>query len=299
MTLYNQMPTVGIIAAGAPGPVENFKAGMRDCGLIKGQTVRYELRVAHGDAQRLFGFAGELVRASVDLIAAVGAVTARAARKATQDVPIVYAVVVDPVSDGLAGPSGRPLGNMTGITTYDPDQARMHIALLRSVNPDLARIAFLADSSVSDCLVQANTLATQEAGLRPQVLRVAGPDPDLVGAFAALQHEKADALVVLEHPVNGANAARIAELARALRLPTVLARAQADAGGLFSYGTSLRAAAYQMARYATRILRGTELSGLPVQTFHRPELVVNLRTARSLGLTLPPDIVSRAVQVIE
>ena len=88
MTLHDQMPTVGIMAAGGPDPVENFKVGMRDCGLIEGQTVRYELRAAHGDAQRLFGFAGELVRASVDLIAAVGAVTARAARKATQDVPL-------------------------------------------------------------------------------------------------------------------------------------------------------------------------------------------------------------------
>jgi putative ABC transport system substrate-binding protein len=299
MTLRNPMPTVGIMAAGAPGPVEDFKAGMRDCGFVEGQTVRYLPRVAHGASNRLPEFADELVRARADLIAVIGAVTARAAREATRDVPIVYAVVVDPVSDGLAGPSGQPLGNMTGITTYDPDQARTGIAFLRSVKPDLARIAVLADTGVSDCLVQANTLAAQEAGLRPQIIRIAGPDPDLAGAFALLQREETDALVVLEHPINGANAARIAELAKALRLPTVLARAQADAGGLFSYGTSLRAAAYQMARYAARILRGNDLSGLPVQTFHRPELVVNLRTARSLGLTLPPDILSRAVQVIE
>jgi putative ABC transport system substrate-binding protein len=230
------MPTVGIMAAGTPGPVENFKAGMRDCGFIEGETVRYELRVAHGDCDRLFGFAGELVRASVDLIAVVGAVTARAARKATRDIPIVYAVVVDPVRDGLATVSRQPLGNMTGMTTYDPDQARMHIALLRSVKPDLARIALLADSGVSNCLVQAHSRAMQEAGVRPQVVRIAGPDPDLIGAFAAMQREGADALVVLEHPVNGANAARIAELALARCLPTGVARAQADAGGLFGYG---------------------------------------------------------------
>jgi putative ABC transport system substrate-binding protein len=296
--LCNQVPTVGIIAAGAPGPVENLKAGMRDCGFIEGGTVRYELRVANGDANRLFGFASELVRASVDLIAVVGAVTARAARKATRDVPIVYAVVVDPVSDGLATLSGQPLGNMTGMTTYDPDQARMHTALLRSVKPDLARIAFLADSGVSDCLVRANTRAAQEAGVRPQVVRIAGPDPDLAGAVATMQREGAEALMVLEHPINGANATRIAELALARRLPTVVARAQADAGGLFGYGTSLRGAAYQVARHASRILRGTEPSGLPVETFHRPELVVNMQTARSLGLTVPPDILSRAMLVI-
>ena len=293
------MPTVGIMAAGAPDPVKNFKAGMRESGFVDGQTVRYELRVAHGALDKLPGFAGELVRARVDLIVVIGAVTARAAREATKDVPIVYAVVVDPVSDGLAGLLGQPVGNMTGITTYDPDQARMSIAFLKSVRPDLARVAFLADSGVSECLVQANTLATQEAGLRAQVLRIAGPDPDLAGAFAILQGEKADALVVLEHPVNGANAARIAELSRALRLPTVMARAQADAGGLFSYGTSLSDAAYQMAQSARRILHGAEPSDLPVETFHRPELVVNLRTARSLDLTVPPEILSRAARVIE
>ena len=102
LSLCNQVPTVGIMAAGAPGPVENFRAGMRDCGFVEGQTVRYELRVAHGASDKLFRFAAELVRASVDLIAVVGAVTARAARGATRDVPIVYAVVVDPISDGLA-----------------------------------------------------------------------------------------------------------------------------------------------------------------------------------------------------
>lgn len=298
MTLCDQIPTVGIMAAGTPGPVESFKAGMRDCGFIEGQTVYYELRVAHGDSDRLLGFAGELVRASVDLIAVVGAVTARAARKAMRDIPIVYAVVVDPVRDGLATVSGHPLDNMTGMTTYDPDQARMHTALLRSVKPDLARIALLADSGVSDCLVGANTHAAQEAGMRPQVVRIAGPDPDLAGAFAAMRREGAEALMVLEHPTNGANAARIAELALARRLPTGVALAQANAGGLFGYGTSLRIAAYQMAGYASRILRGTQLSDLPVETIHRPELVVDMRTARGLGLTVPPDILSRAVRVI-
>lgn len=299
MSQHDRMRTVGIMAAGAPGPVENFKAGMRDCGFIEGETVRYELRVAHGDSDKLSGFANELVRASVDLIAAVGAVTARAAQKATENIPIVYTVVVDPAGDGLSTPSRQPLGNMTGITTFDPDQARTHIALLRSVKPDLARIALLVDSGVSDCLLQAHRCALQEIGMRPQVVHIAGPDPDLIGAFAAMQRERADALMVLEHPVNGANAARIAEHALAHGLPTVVARAQADAGGLFGYGTSLRDAAYRMAEYASRILRGTEPRDLPVVTFQCAELVINMRTARSLGLTIPPDILGRAMCVID
>ena len=294
----NQVPTVGVMAAGAPGPIEDFRAGMRDCGFVEGQTVCYELRIAHGSSGMLFPFAVELVGARVDLIAVVGAITARAARDATKEVPIVYAVVVDPIGDGLATPSGQPLGNMTGLTTYDPDQARVQTALLRSVKLNLERIAFLADSSVSDCLVQTNTYAAQEVGLRSQVIRISGPDPDLAGAFAAMQSEGAEALVVLEHPVNGANAASIAELALARCMPTALARSQAEAGGLFGYGTSLRGAAYQMAQHASRILRGTEPNDLPVETFHRPELVVNMRTARNLGLTVPPDILSGAVRII-
>jgi putative ABC transport system substrate-binding protein len=272
---------------------------MRESGFVEGTTVRYELRAGHGASSKLIGLAEELVRASVDLIAVVGAVTARAAREVTRDIPIVYAVVVDPVGDGLAASTGQPLENMSGITTYDPNQARVNVALLRSVKPSLTRIAVLADNSVSACLVQANVLAAQEAGLCASVYLIDGLNPDFVGAFTAMQRQDAEALIVLEHPANGANAARIAELALAYGLPTALARAQAEAGGLFSYGTSLRGAAYEMARYATRILRGSQIGDLPVQTFHCPELVINLRTARYLGLTVPSDVLSRAMHVIE
>ena len=243
MRSRKQVPTVGIMAAGAPGPIENFRVGMRDCGFVEGETVRYDVRVAHGSPDLLFPFAVELVAARVDLIAVIGAVTARAARDATKDVPIIYAVVVDPIGDGLSTPSGQPLSNMTGLTTYDPDQARVQIALLRSVKPDLVRIAFLADSSVSDCLLQTNMRAAQEAGLRPQVILISGPAPNLASAFAVMQREGSEALVVLEQPVNGTNAASIAKLALSHCIPTAVARSQANAGGLFGYGTSLRTAA--------------------------------------------------------
>lgn len=293
------MPTVGIMAAGAAGPVEGFKAGMRECGFVEGQNIRFEARVAHGASAKLACFASELVRASVDLIAVIGAVTARAAQEATTHIPIVYAVVVEPVSDGLATPLGKPCGNMTGMTTFDSNQARMQLSLLRSIKPGLARIAFLADAGVSDCLANANTLAAEEGGLRSQILRIAGPNPDLESAFAAMRKGEAQALLVLEHPINGANAARIAEFSLVNRLPTILAREQAGAGGLLSYGTSLSHAAHEMARHASRILRGDEPSDLPIESFNRPELVVNLRTARSLGVVVPPDVLERAVQVLE
>jgi putative ABC transport system substrate-binding protein len=292
------MPTVGIIAAGAASAVEGFKAGMRECGFFDKENIRYRVRVAHGASAKLSTFATEMVETAVDLIAVVGAVTARAAQEATTHIPIVYAVVVDPISDGLASTAGKPLGNTTGITTFDPDQARTQQSLLRSIKPRLARIALLADTNVSDCLVNANALAAEEAGLRTQVLHVSGPDPDFEKVFAAMRHDGAEALVVLEHPINGANAAIIAKLALSNGLPTIMAREQANAGGLFSYGTRLSLAAHQMARLAGRILRAEKPCSVAIEVVHRRELVVNMATARGLGLTVPPDIRDRALAVL-
>jgi putative ABC transport system substrate-binding protein len=278
-------------------PVEDFKSGMRDRGFIESETVRYETRVAHGDAHKLPRFASELVQASVDLIVVIGAVTAHAAREATTDIPIVYAIVVDPVEDGLSTASRRAVGNTTGITTFDPEQALMHISLLRSVKADLSTIAILADRSVSSCLVQAHTRALREAELGSEVLSINGPVPDLEGAFSAMK--RAGALVALEHPVNGANAKRIAELALLHGLPAVVASAQAREGALFGYGTSLRGAAYEMADYACRLLRGTTPHELPVTNFRCAELVINMRTARRLGLPVPPHILKRATSLLD
>jgi putative ABC transport system substrate-binding protein len=297
MVLHAPFHTIGIIASGAPGPIDCFKAGMRDHGFIEGETVRYEERIAHGDAARFPGFAREMVKASVDLIAAVGAIAARAAQSTAADIPIVYGVVVEPVEDGFATATGKALDNMTGITTFDDDQAGTNVALLRAVKGDIARVAILADSNVSTCLVQANARALEDVGLSFDVFPVSGLNPDLASTFARMRG--CDSLVVLEHPVNGANAQRIAELALAHHLPTVVARTQADEGGLFGYGTNLRAAAYQMADYARRILSGALPGELPINSFHRAELVVNMRTARKLGLTVPISLLDRAIAVID
>ncbi len=293
------MPTVGVMAAGTMGPVESFKAGLSELGLIEGQNIRFKIHAADGDLDMLPAMATELVRSNVDLVAVIGAVTARAAQRATTDIPIVYSVVVDPVSEGLATRLGNPRGNMTGVTTFDPNQARTHVQLLQSVMPRLARIAVLGDQGVSDCLSAANARAIADLGLRPQVLRVAGPQPDLDGAFAAMEREQAEALIVLEQPINGVQRARLAELAMVHRLPAVFPTGQADMGALFCYGTGLRRAAHQMARYAERVLDGERPCDLPIETLSQHELVVNLWVARKLGLTLPTDITRRATQVIE
>jgi putative ABC transport system substrate-binding protein len=295
----NGVATIGIITAGPGRPIEGFKTGLRELGFVEGQNIRFEQRSANGDLGKLSTFATELAQLNVDLIAVIGAVTARAVQKATSTLPIVYSVVVDPVSDGLATSLEKPGGNMTGVTSFDPNQARTHIELLQSVAPALARIAILSDQGVSECLSASNARAIRELGLSPQVLRIIGPQPDLDGAFAAMDRELADALIVLEEPIIAAHGARISELATARRLPTVFAREQIDAGGLFCYGTSLRSATQQMAQCATKVLDGIWPGDLPVQTLSQHELVVNLQTAQKLGLTVPLNIVTQAVQVVE
>ncbi|MER8504546.1 MULTISPECIES: ABC transporter substrate-binding protein [unclassified Mesorhizobium] len=297
--LINDIATIGIITAGPGGPIEGFKEGLRELGFAEGRSIRFEQRSANGDLGRLPTLATELVRLNVDLIAVIGAVTARAVQKATTELPVVYSVVVDPVSDGLAASLEKPGGNMTGVTSFDPNQARTHVELLRAVLPALSRIAILSDQGVSDCLSASNAGAIQEFGLNPQVLRIIGPQPDLDGAFAAMDRELVEALIVLEEPNIAALRARIAELALARRLPTIFAREQIDAGGLFCYGTSLRSATYHMALCAKKILDGKSPRDIPIQTLSQHELVVNLQTARKLGLTVPSNIVNRAVRVIE
>jgi putative ABC transport system substrate-binding protein len=290
---------IGIIAAGGPGPIEAFTTGLREWGYVVGQNIRLELRFANGDLRKLPDFAAEFVRKNADLVAVVGAVTARAVREATTDIPIVYSVVVDPIRDGLAEGIDQPRGNMTGVTTFDLRQADTHIQLLRSALPHLDRIAILSDQGVSDCLSDANARAIERAGLRPQIVHIGGPEPELDGAFSDMARERAEALIVLEHPINGVQSATIARFAKQRGLLTVFARDQSDANGLFSYGTSLRMAARRMASHTTKILKGGRAGELPVEVLWSQDLVVNLRTARALSLTVGTETLARATQIIE
>lgn len=292
--------TVGLIVAGIAAPIEGVKEGLAELGLEEGRDLRYELRAANGELDRLPALCAELVAAKVDVIALIGAVTARAARAATTEIPIVFAVVVDPVEDGLAVDLLRPDGNLTGVTTFDPDQARVQMEFLRAVNPALSRVAILSDGGVSMCLSNANQAAASDLGLIPQLLRVKAPNADFPAAFASMAAGRAEALVVLEEPITQAARMEIAALALEAKLPTVFARGQADAGGLIAYGTNLREATRAMARYVEKILKdGAGPGDLPIVTGLKQELVINLATARQLGVTVPPELLAKADQVIE
>jgi ABC-type uncharacterized transport system substrate-binding protein len=293
------LPTIGIMIAGTERPIEGFKTGLKELGLVEGKTVRFEQRVANGELGKLPAFAAELARLHVDVIALIGAVTARAAQKVTTTIPIIYSVVVDPVSDGLTTSVERPGGNMTGVTSFDPNQARTHVDLLRSVSPKLSRVAVLSDEGVSECMSSSNDQAIRERGLSSQILRVLGPEPDLDGAFAAMKREQADGLIAVEEPIIGPNRMRIAQTAMALGFPTIFPREMADAGGLFSYGTSLRTATRHMAQYVKNVLDGAKPGEMPIRTLSAHELVVNLQTAARLELTVPTDVLDRAVEVIQ
>lgn len=293
--MRGRVTTVGVIAS-SEGPVERFKAGMLEHEFVEGRNIRFEPRLFGGNSGKLAGFAQDLVDQAVDVIAVVGAVTARAALSATSVIPIVYAVVVDPVGDGLATSSARPLPNMTGVTTFDAGQAQAQLALIQSIKPNLATIAYLADAAVSDCLANANLRAAQDAGLCATVLRICGPAPDLEKAFTVLRQDGAEAIIALEHPAIGANAPQIAERACVLDIPSFFARDQAEAGGLFGYGTSLGRAAHAMAQHVSQVIAGEAPADIAIETLCSPELVIDMRTARHLGVKIPSRVVRKAAR---
>jgi putative ABC transport system substrate-binding protein len=296
-----RIPRVGFLAPqGRSLPLfEAFQKGLAELGYVEGRNVVIESRFAEGQLERLPELVAELIRLKVDVLAVTGAVTARAAKKAVTDTPIVFTVVVDPVADNVVSNLERPGGNLTGVTSFDRLQASKQLDLLKEVIHGMKRVAILGDQGVSEALMKASEGQAKEAGLQAQRLRVAGPDPDLEGAFAAMKNEHAQALLVLEEPVLGVHATRIAELAARDRLPTLFAPSRVAAGGLIAYGTSQVEAIRRMAAYVDKVLKGAKPGDLPVETVKRYELIVNLKTANEIGITIPPGVLKRADRVIQ
>lgn len=293
------LPRLGVIVPGEPGPVTAaFIQALAEHGRVDGRTLRIEARFSPR-FDELPRVAAELVALRVDAIAAIGAISARAAIQATRDIPIVFVIVIDPVAAGLVPDAQRPGGNATGATTFDPGLARGQIRILKETLPHLARVAILADAGVPDVLPRLARAAVEAEGMRPQILPVRGPTPDLDGAFAAMREERAEALLAMEAPAILPNAARIAEMAAAAGLPAMFPRDSAQRGPMLAYGTSFVAALPRMAGLVDRVLGGARAGDLPVEVVVRPELVINQRVARALGVTIPPDVLARANQVIE
>jgi putative ABC transport system substrate-binding protein len=296
-----KIPRVGFLAPqGRSLPLfDAFRQGLAELGYVEGRNVVIEPRFAEGQPERLPDLVAELVRLKVDVLVVTGAVTARAAKKAGTDIPIVFAVVVDPVADNVVASLERPGGNLTGVTSFDPQQARKQLELLKEVIPGLKRVAILGDQGVSEALMKASEAQAKEVGLQTQRFRVAAPNPDLEGAFAAMKQEHADALLVLEEPLLGVHAKRIADMAASDKLPTLVAPSRVASGGLLAYGTSQVEAIRRMTAYVDKVLKGAKPADLPVETVTRYELTVNLKTAREIGVMIPPEVLKRAGRVIE
>lgn len=294
------IPRIGFVAPqGRSLPLfEAFQKGLAEAGYTEGRNVAIEPRFAEGHYERFPEIFAELLRLKVNVVAVTGAVTARAAKKAITEIPIVFSVVVDPVADGVVPSLDHPGGNLTGVTCFDPKQATKQLELLREVVPSLKRVAIMGDQGVSEALIKAAEQQARDLGMQPQALRVAGPNPDLEAAFAAFKNEQAQALLVLEEPVLGVHAKRIAELAAGNRLPALFAPSRVAAGGLLSYGTSQTDAIRRMATYVDRILKGARPGELAVEKVIRYELIVNQTAAREIGVTIPSDVLKRADRVI-
>ena len=278
-----------------------FRQGLRDVGLLEGQNIAFEYRHAQGVPARLAEVAAELVHRPVDLIATYGTPPALAAKQATTTIPIVMIGIGDPVGAGLVASLARPGGNITGNTILGPDLAGKRLQLIQEVLPSVSRVAFLWNPDNASHLAQLAELqvAAQTLGIKllPIALRSSN---EFDSAFAVIVSERADAFFMTNDPLHVINLGRIVDFLAKNRLPGLfLTRENVVAGGFMSYGASLPDLFRRGALYAHKILQGTKPADLPVEQPTTFQLVINLKTAKALGLTVPPRVLARADEVIE
>ena len=294
-----KIPRIGIID---DSPIWNaFRQGLRDLGYLEGQNIAFEYRYAGGLPDRLAWVAAELVRRPVDLIATFGTPPTHAAKQATTTIPIVMIGIGDPVGAGLVSSLGRPGGNVTGNTILGPDVAGKRLQLLKEVIPSLSRVAFLWNPENASHPAQLAELqvAVQTLGIKLLPFAVRSSD-EFDSAFAAIVSERADAFLMTADPFHQLSIGRIIDFLANNRLPGMfLTREIAVAGGLLSYGASLPDLFRHGALYVHKILKGTKPADLPVEPPTKFELVVNLKTAKAIGLTIPESFLQLADEVIE
>ncbi len=296
--LGNSPPTIPGVARN----LEVFRQGLSERGWAEGQNIVIEYRVTEGRVERLPSLAAELVSLKVDLIVAVSTPAARAAKQATATIPIVMVYAFDPVGIGVVASLARPGGNVTGVAFFiGPEIVGKYLELLKEAVPKVSRVAVLSnpDSPASPFLLRETQAAAQALAVKLQVLEVRSPN-ELEGAFAAMTRERAGALLVLPHPFTFYHAKRIADLAAKSRLPAVYpVREAVEAGGLMAYAADAPDMYRRAATYVDKILKGAKPGDLPVEQPTKFELVINLKTAKTLGLTIPRALLLRADQVVE
>ena len=288
------------LSAGQPR-LEAFRQGLRELGYVEGQNIAIEVRSAEGKVERLPGLAAKLVRLKVDVIVAAGTQAALAAKQATSTIPIVMAAVGDPVATGLVASLARPGGNLTGPSLMLPELIGKQLELLKEVVPKVSRVAVLWNSAnpLGPPQMREAEGAARALRVRLQLLDVRDPN-DFDTAFAAMTKERAGALLVIPDVVFVTHRARVADLAAKSRLPAVYwTRELVEAGGLMAYGANIPDMYRRAATYVDKILKGTKPGDLPIEQPTRFELVINLKTAKALGLTIPQSVLLRADEVIQ
>ena len=297
---------IGGLAAATPATaahlVEAFKQGLHEHGYVEGQNVVLELRFGEGKAEQFPILAAELVRLKVDVIVALTNPVIDVVRQATQTIPIVMPAASDPVGAGFVASLARPGGNITGLTGYSPELNGKRLELLKEAFPKLSRVALLLSPNFpgSALDLKETQSAARSLRLRIQPLEVRD-DSDIDRSFKAMIKERADALTMFPgHPVLFVNRKKIVELAANHRLPAMYSLIEfVEAGGLMFYGPDLLVEYRRAADYVDKILKGAKPTDLPVEQPTKFELVINLRTAKQIGLSIPPNVLARADRVIK
>jgi len=288
-------------AASMEARIGRFRQGLQDLGYVEGQNITIEYRWADGKDERLSDLAAELVRLKVDVLASHGVLATQAAKRASSTTPIVCFACGDAVSVGLVASLARPGGNITGLTVLAPEVSGKRIELLREVVPRLSRLAVLwnSDNPVSKPEFKEAEAAAQSGGLQLQSVSVTGPK-DFERAFNSMKAERAQALIVLSDAMLFGNRKQIADYAAANQLPAISYTGEfAKSGTLMGYGPDLQVLATRAASYIDKILKGAKPGDLPIEQPAKFELVINLKTAKALNLTIPKTLLTAADEVIE
>jgi putative ABC transport system substrate-binding protein len=300
-----KVPRIGMLgivpASAAEGRIEAFRQGLRELGYVEGKNIVIEYRTAEGKLENLPALAAELVRLKVDVIITRGPPPTRSAKEATNTIPIVMGWDYDPVGNGFVASLARPGGNITGLSSLAPEISGKQLELLKEIVPKLAQVAVLGNSTI-----QGNAQALRETeaaagvfGVHLQYLEVRGPT-DIETAFRAASKGRADAVLVLTNPFPFSQRKQVVDLAAKSRLPAIYPQSEyVEDGGLMTYGPSINDLFRRAAIYVDKILKGAKPTDLPVEQPTKFEFIINLKAAKQIGLTIPPNVLVRADKVIK
>jgi putative ABC transport system substrate-binding protein len=296
----NKVPRLGYLSGTGTSPNGDFIGQLRDLGNVEGKNITVAFRTAQGQLNQLSEIALKMARSSVDVIFASDFNSAVASKNATQSIPIVFQTLGDPVASGLVNSLARPGRNLTGVAGFGPELSGKRLEIIREVVPGMSRIAFLTDPSnaAGAATLRETEAAAKALGVTLQVYKIANAE-ELKSAFAVMKTKRASALMVNHDPTLTARRDYILRLVEESRLPAIYVETQwAPSGGLIIYGPNLGNQFRRAATYVDKILKGAKPADLPVEQPTKFELIINLKAAKQIGLTIPPNVLARADRVI-